>query len=182
MSELDALPVQASLAACLLAGAIRVWLGRVAWLDRDEPGTTEVALYLLCGGGISLLYAVRVTAASELAMVVALNLSTPIVATVPGVWMAFALCAYGLCVAGILVVVDLNRRTGNRYRLQTFVILLGTLFPSLSGIVTLVDVGSCVHLAWYPTGLVVHGVFLLGPASGSGRSTPPSSRATRRSR
>ena len=227
MSELGALPVQAYLAACLLAGAIGLWLGRVAWLDRDEPGTTEVALYLLCGGGISLLYAVRVAAASELAMVVALNLSTPLVAAVPGVWMAFVLAfsghdqwrtenrtvalavlpfvwvlaawssathglsrrslsavtegpftllsfgpgvadaafvlyAYGLCVAGILVVIDLYRRTGNRYRLQTFVILLGTLFPLLGGVVTLVDVGSYAHLAWYPTGLVVHGVFLYG--------------------
>lgn len=227
MSDLGALPVQAYLAACLLAGAIGLWLGRVAWLDRDEPGTTEVALYLFCGGGISLLYAVRVAAASELAMVVALNLATPLLAAVPGVWMAFVLAfsghdrwrtenrtvalavppfvwvlaawssathglarrsltavtegpftllsfdigiadaafilyAYGLCVAGILVIVDLYRRTGNRYRLQTFVILLGTLFPFLGGMVTLVTVGSYAHLAWYPTGLVVHGVFLYG--------------------
>ncbi|WP_128904504.1 sensor histidine kinase [Halorubrum amylolyticum] len=227
MSDLGALPVQAYLAACLLAGVIGIWLGRVAWVDRDEPGGTEVALYLFCGGAVSLLYAVRVASASELAMVVALNLSTPLVAAVPGVWMAFVLAfsghdrwrtenrtvalaapafvwvltawssgthelsrrgltavadgpftllsfglgladaafvlyAYALCVAGVLVVVDLYRRTGNRYRLQTFVILLGTLFPFLGGIVTVVDVGSYAHLAWFPTGLVVHGVFLYG--------------------
>ena len=227
MSELGALPVQAYLAACLLAGLIGLGLGYVAWGDRDEPGGTEVALYLLCGGAISLLYAVRVASGSELAMVVALNLSTPLVAAVPGVWMAFVLAfsghdrwrtenrtvalaapafvwvltawssgthglsrrsltavvegpftllsfgigivdaafvlyAYGLCIAGVLVVVDLYRRTGNRYRLQTFVILLGTLFPFLGGIVTVVDVGSYANLAWFPTGLVIHGVFLYG--------------------
>ncbi|PAU82545.1 PAS domain-containing sensor histidine kinase [Halorubrum salipaludis] len=227
MSDLGALPVQAYLAACLLAGVIGLGLGYVAWTDREEPGGTEVALYLLCGGGISLLYAVRVASASELAMVVALNLSTPLVAAVPGIWMAFVLAfsghdrwrtenrtvalaappfvwvlaawssgthglsrraltavvegpftllsfelgiadvafvlyAYGLCIAGVLVVVDLYRRTGNRYRLQTFVILLGTLFPFLGGIVTVVDVGSYANLAWFPTGLVVHGVFLYG--------------------
>jgi len=44
MSDLGALPVQAYLAACLLAGVIGVWLGRVAWVDRDEPGGTEVSL------------------------------------------------------------------------------------------------------------------------------------------
>ena len=227
MSDLGALPVQAYLAACLLAGVIGLALGYVAWTEREEPGGTEVALYLLCGGGISLLYAVRVATASELGMVVALNLSTPLVAAVPGIWMAFVLAfsghdrwrtenrtvalavpafvwvlaawssgthglsrrsltavsegpftllsfglgiadaafvlyAYGLCIAGILVVVDLYRRTGNRYRLQTFVILLGTLFPFLGGIVTVVDVGSYANLAWFPTGLVVHGVFLYG--------------------
>lgn len=227
MSDLGALPVQAYLAACLLAGVIGVWLGRVAWVDRDEPGGTEVSLYLFCGGAVSLLYAVRVASASELAMIVALNLSTPLVAAVPGIWMAFVLAfsghdrwrtenrtvalaappfvwvltawssgthglsrrslaavvegpftllsfglgiadvafvlyAYGLCIAGVLVVVDLYRRTGNRYRLQTFVILLGTLFPFLGGIVTVVDVGSYAHLAWFPAGLVVHGVFLYG--------------------
>jgi len=227
MSELGALPVQAYLAACLLAGLIGLGLGYVAWGDRDEPGGTEVALYLLCGGAISLLYAVRVASGSELAMVVALNLSTPLVAAVPGVWMAFVLAfsghdrwrtenrtvalaapafvwvltawssgthglsrrsltavvegpftllsfgigivdaafvlyAYGLCIAGVLVVVDLYRRTGNRYRLQTFVILLGTLFPFLGGIVTVVDIGSYANLAWFPTGLVIHGVFLYG--------------------
>ncbi|EMA59289.1 sensor histidine kinase [Halorubrum lipolyticum] len=227
MSDLGALPVQAYLSACLLAGVIGVWLGYVAWTDRDEPGGTEVALYLFCGGGVSLLYALRVASASELAMVVALNLSTPLLAAVPGIWMAFVLAftghdrwrtenrtvalaapafvwvltawssgthglarrslsavvegpfallsfglgvadaafvvyAYGLCLAGVLVVVDLYRRTGNRYRLQTFVILLGTLFPFLGGIVTVVDAGSYANLAWFPTALVVHGVFLYG--------------------
>jgi signal transduction histidine kinase len=227
MSDLGALPVQAYLAACLLAGIIGLGLGYVAWTDREQPGGAEVALYLLCGGGVSLLYAVRVASASDLAMIVALNLSTPLVAAVPGLWMAFVLAfsghdrwrtenrtvalatpafvwvltawssathglsrrgltavtegpfsllsfglgvadaafvlyAYGLCVAGVLVVVDLYRRTGNRYRLQTFVILLGTLFPFLGGIVTVVDVGSYADLAWFPTGLVVHGVFLYG--------------------
>jgi signal transduction histidine kinase len=227
MSDLGALPVQAYLAACLLAGVIGLGLGYVAWTDREEPGGTEVALYLFCGGAVSLLYAVRVASASELAMIVALNLSTPFVAAVPGIWMAFVLAfsghdrwrtenrtvalaipafvwvltawssgthglsrrglaavvegpftllsfglgiadaafvlyAYGLCIAGVLVVVDLYRRTGNRYRLQTFVILLGTLFPFLGGIVTVVDVGSYANLAWFPAGLVVHGVFLYG--------------------
>ncbi|MDZ5811866.1 histidine kinase N-terminal 7TM domain-containing protein [Halorubrum sp. AD140] len=227
MSDLGALPVRAYLAACLLAGVIGLWLGRVAWRERDQPGGTEVALYLLCGGGISLLYAVRVVSASELVMVVALNLATPLVAAAPGIWLAFALAfaghdrwrtenrivalatpafvwvllawsrdthglsrrslepvvegpfsllsfglgpadvgfllyAYGLCVVGALVVVDLYRRTGNRYRLQTFVILLGTLVPFLAGIVSVVDVGSYASLAWYPTALVVHGVFLYG--------------------
>jgi len=95
MSDLGALPVQAYLAACLLAGVIGVWLGRVAWVDRDEPGGTEVSLYLFCGGAVSLLYAVRVASASELAMIVALNLSTPLVAAVPGIWMAFVLAFSG---------------------------------------------------------------------------------------
>ena len=227
MSDLGALPVQAYLAACLLAGVIGLGLGSVAWADREEPGGTEVALYLLCGGGISLLYAVRVASASELAMAVALTLSTPLVAAAPGVWMAFVLAfsgrdrwrteyrtvalaapafvwvvaawssgthelsrrglaavtdgpfsllAFGLGIAdaafvlyasalglaGVLVVVELYRRTGNRYRLQTFVILLGTLFPLFGGIITVVDVGSYANLAWFPTGLVVHGVFLYG--------------------
>ncbi|MFD1569584.1 histidine kinase N-terminal 7TM domain-containing protein [Halorubrum laminariae] len=227
MSDLGALPVQAYLVACLLAGSIGLCLGRVAWRDRREPGGTEVALYLLCGGGISLLYGVRVASGSELVMLVALNLATPLVAAVPGIWMAFVLAfsgrdqwrteerivalaapafvwvltawssathglsrrslrsvvegpfsllsfglgpadwafvlyAYALCLAGALVVIDLYRRTGNRYRLQTFVILLGTLFPFLAGIVTVVDVGSYANLAWFPAALVVHGVFLYG--------------------
>ncbi|WP_144797113.1 sensor histidine kinase [Halorubrum depositum] len=227
MSDLGALPVRAYLAACLLAGIIGLWLGRVAWRDRDQPGGTEVALYLLCGGGISLLYAVRVASASELVMVVTLNLATPLVAAVPGIWTAFTLAfaghdrwrtehrivalatppflwvllawssathglsrrslaavvegpfsllsfglgladigfvlyAYGLCVVGVLVVADLYQRTGNRYRLQTFVILLGTLFPFLAGIATVVDLGSYANLAWFPSALVVHGVFLYG--------------------
>jgi len=177
-------------------------------------------------------------------MIVALNLSTPLVAAVPGIWMAFVLAfsghdrwrtenrtvalaappfvwvltawssgthglsrrslaavvvegpftllsfglriadvafvlyaAYGLCIAGVLVVVDLYRRTGNRYRLQTFVILLGTLFPFLGGIVTVVDVGLRARTSrgsrggsWSTASSCT------GPSSGSGRSTPPSSR------
>jgi len=227
MSDLGALPVRAYLAACLLAGVVGLWLGRVAWRERDQPGGTEVALYLLCGGGISLLYAVRVASPSELVMTVTLNLATPLVAAVPGLWTAFTLAfaghdqwrterrtvalatppfvwvllawssathglsrrsigavvegpftllsfdlgladvafvlyAYALCVAGVLVVADLYRRTGNRYRLQTFVILLGTLFPFLGGIATVVDLGSYADLAWFPPALVVHGVFLYG--------------------
>ena len=227
MSDFGALPVQAYLAACLLSGVIGLWLGRVAWRERDQPGGVEVALYLLCGGGISILYAVRVASASELVMTVALNLATPLLAAVPVLWIAFALAftgrdrwrtenrivalavpafvwvllawssethglarpsltavvegpftllsfglgpasvafvlyAYGLCAAGILIVIDLYERTGNRYRLQTFVILLGTLFPFLAGIVTIVDLGSYANLEWYPTALVVHGVFLYG--------------------
>ncbi|WP_280587825.1 histidine kinase N-terminal 7TM domain-containing protein, partial [Halorubrum sp. Boch-26] len=227
MSDLGALPVRAYLAACLLAGIIGLWLGRVAWRDRDQPGGTEVALYLLCGGGISLLYGVRVASASELVMTVTLNLATPLVAAVPGLWTAFTLAfaghdqwrtehrtvalatppfawvllawssathglsrrslaavvegpftllsfelgladigfllyAYALCVVGVLVVVDLYQRTGNRYRLQTFVVLLGTLFPFLGGIVTVVHLGSYANLAWFPSALVVHGVFLYG--------------------
>jgi len=234
MSDLGALPVQAYLAACLLAGVIGVWLGRVAWVDRDEPGGTEVSLYLFCGGAVSLLYAVRVASASELAMIVALNLSTPLVAAVPGIWMAFVLAfsghdrwrtenrtvalaappfvwvltawssgthglsrrslaavvegpftllsfglgiadvafvlyAYGLCIAGVLVVVDLYRRTGNRYRLQTFVILLGTLFPFLGGIVTVVDVGSYARLSrGSRRGSWSTASSCTGPSSGSG--------------
>jgi len=227
MSDLGALPVQAYLAACLLSGIIGLWLGRVAWHERDQPGGVEVALYLLCGGGISILYAVRVATASELVMTVALNLATPLLAAIPVLWIAFALAfagrdrwrteegvvalaapaflwvllawssgthglarpsltavvegpftllsfglgpasvafvlyAYGLCIAGVLVVIDLYERTGNRYRLQTFVILLGTLFPFLAGLVTVVDLGSYANVEWYPTGLVVHGVFLYG--------------------
>lgn len=227
MSDLGALPVRAYLVACLLAGIIGLWLGRVAWAERDQPGGTEVALYLLFGGGISLLYAGRIAAASELAMTVALNLATPLVGAAPVVWIAFVfaftghdrwrtehrivalatpsfvwvllawssgthglsrrtltavvegpftllsfglgpadvaflLYAAGLCIAGVLLVVDLYRRTGNRYRLQTFVILLGTLFPLFAGAVTVVDVGSYANVAWFPTSLVVHGVFLYG--------------------
>ncbi|WP_435074634.1 histidine kinase N-terminal 7TM domain-containing protein [Halorubrum sp. HHNYT27] len=227
MSDLGALPVQAYLAACLLAGVIGLWLGRLAWRERDQPGGTEVALYLLCGGGISVLYAVRVASASELAMVVSLNLATPLVAAMPGLWTAFTLAfaghdqwrtehrtvalatppfvwvllawssathglsrrsfgvvaegpftllsfelgvadlgfllyAYVLCVVGVLVVVDLYQRTGNRYRLQTFVILLGTLFPFLGGLLTVIDLGSYANIVWFPSALVIHGVFLYG--------------------
>ncbi|TKX45966.1 histidine kinase N-terminal 7TM domain-containing protein [Halorubrum sp. ARQ200] len=227
MSDLGALPVQAYLTACLLAGGIGLWLGRVAWRERDEPGGIEVALYLLCGGGASLLYALRVAAPGEVAMRVALNLSTPLMGALPVLWTLFALAftghdrwrtenrivalatpafvwvllawssathglarrsvapvtegpftllgyglgpagglfvllAYGLCVAGAFLVVDLYERTGNRYRLQTFVVLLGTLFPFLAGIATFVDVGSYANLSWLPTAFVIHGVFLYG--------------------
>jgi signal transduction histidine kinase len=227
MSDLGALPVQAYLIACLLAGGIGLWLGRVAWLERDEPGGLDVALYLLCGGGISLLYALRVAAPGEVAMTVALSLATPLLGAMPVLWIlfvlafigrdrrrtedrivalatpafvwvllawssgthglarrsvapvvdgpfsllgyefgpaggAFVLLAYAACVAGALPVVDLYERTGNRYRLQTFVVLLGTLFPFLAGIATFVDMWSYAHLSWLPTAFVVHGVFLYG--------------------
>ncbi|QAU12299.1 PAS domain-containing sensor histidine kinase [Halorubrum sp. BOL3-1] len=227
MSDLGALPVRAYLTACLLAGVIGLWLGRVAWRERDEPGGIEVALYLLCGGGVALLYAVRIAARGETAMTVALNLATPLVGAFPVLWITFALAfagherwrtedrivalatpafvwvllawssethglarrsvtsvsdgpftllgyglgpvggayvllAYGLCVAGALLVVDLYERTGNRYRLQTFVVLLGTLFPFLAGVATFVDLGSYASLSWLPTAFVIHGVFLYG--------------------
>jgi len=227
MSDLGALPVQAYLTACLLAGVIGLWLGRVAWRERDQPGGLEVALYLLCGGGISLLYALRIAASGEVAMTVALNLATPLLGALPVLWILFALAftghdrwrtenrivalatpafvwvllawssgthglargpvtpvvdgpftllgyglgpvggayvllAYGLCVAGALLVVDLYERTGNRYRLQTFVVLLGTLFPFLAGVATFVDTGSYSDLSWLPTAFVIHGVFLYG--------------------
>ena len=227
MSDLGALPVQAYLTACLLAGGIGLWLGRVAWLDRDEPGGLEVALYLLSGGAVSVLYAVRIAAPGETAMTVALNLATPLMGALPVLWMAFVLAfaghdrwrtenrivalaapafvwvllawssgthglarrsvtpvtdgpftllgyglgpaggafvlfGYALCVVGALLVVDLYERTGNRYRLQTFVILLGTLFPFLAGAATVIDVGSFAHLSWLPTAFVIHGVFLYG--------------------
>ena len=227
MSDFGALPVQAYLIACLLAGGIGLWLGRVAWMERDEPGGIEVALYLLCGGGVALLYALRIAARGEVAMRVALNLATPLIGAIPVLWTLFALAftghdrwrtenrivalstpgfvwvllawssathglarrsvapvtdgpfsllgyelgpaggayvllAYGLCVAGALLVVDLYERTGNRYRLQTFVVLLGTLFPFLAGVATFVDVGSYANLSWLPTAFVIHGVFLYG--------------------
>ena len=227
MSDLGALPVRAYLTACLLAGVIGLWLGRVAWGERDEPGGLEVALYLLCGGGVSLLYALRVAAPGETAMTVALNLATPLLGALPVLWMTFALAftgherwrtenrivalatpafvwvllawssgthglarrsvtpvadgpftllgyglgpaggafilfGYALCIAGAFLVVDLYERTGNRYRLQTFVVLLGTLFPFLAGIATFVDVGSYANLSWLPTAFVIHGVFLYG--------------------
>ncbi|OYR63365.1 sensor histidine kinase [Halorubrum ezzemoulense] len=227
MSDLSALPVQAYLTACLLAGVIGLWLGRVAWRERDEPGGLEVALYLLSGGGASLLYGLQIAASGELAMRVALSLATPLLGALPVLWMAFALAftgrerwrtenrivalatpafvwvllawssgthglarrsvapvadgpftllgyglgpaggafvlfAYALCLAGASLVVDLYDRTGNRYRLQTFVVLLGTLFPFLAGAVTFVDVGSYGDLSWLPTAFVIHGVFLYG--------------------
>ncbi|OYR56058.1 sensor histidine kinase [Halorubrum halodurans] len=74
----------------------------------------------------------------------------------------FVVYAYGLYAAGLLVIVDLYRRTGNRYRLQTFVALLGTLFPLLAGIATVVDFGSYPTVDWTPAAFVVHGVFLYG--------------------
>jgi len=175
-------------------------------------------------------------------MIVALNLSTPLVAAVPGIWMAFVLafsghdrwrtenrtvalaappfvwvltawssgdprardarwqpssrgrsrcsrsgsgsrmwrsyCTPTGCVSPVSSSWSIcTGRTGNRYRLQTFVILLGTLFPFLGGIVTVVDVGSYAHLAWFPAGSWSTASSCTGPSSGSGRSTPPSSRA-----
>ena len=95
MSDLGALPVQAYLTACLLAGGIGLWLGRVAWHERDEPGGIEVALYLLCGGGASLLYALQVAAPGEVAMTVALNLATPLLGALPVLWILFALAFTG---------------------------------------------------------------------------------------
>lgn len=74
----------------------------------------------------------------------------------------FLLYAYGLYATGILVIVDLYRRTGNRYRLQTFVALLGTLFPILAGVATVADFGSYSTVDWTPAAFVVHGVFLYG--------------------
>ena len=74
----------------------------------------------------------------------------------------FLVYAYGLYAAGILVIVDLHRRTGNRYRLQTFVALLGTLFPLLAGVATVADFGSYSTIDWTPAAFVVHGVFLYG--------------------
>ena len=227
MSDLGALPVQAYLLACLLAGVVGLWLGRVAWSERDEPGRLEVSLYLVGGGLLSVLYAIRVASESQTLMVVALQLSTPVLAAMPAVWLyfafayagwddwrtesrvvavltpvflwillawssrthglahrsfeavpdgpfslielvpglatvAFVLYAYGLFLFGLLVVVDLYQRTGNRYRLQTFVILLGALFPLLAGLVTVIDFGSYAHLEWAPAAFVVHGVFLYG--------------------
>ncbi|WP_418280664.1 histidine kinase N-terminal 7TM domain-containing protein [Halorubrum sp. DTA98] len=227
MSDLGALPVQAYLLACLLAGGLGLWLARQSWLEREEPGGVEVTFYLACGGAFSLLYAVRVAGSSPSVMSVATQLSTPLLAAMPVlfasftfayaghdrfrtergivalaapafVWtmvawssrthglarrsfepvtdgpftllelglgpvgLAFVLYAYALYFAGIVVIVDLYRRTGNRYRLQTFVALLGTLFPLLAGFVTVVDVGSFAHLDWTPVGFVLHGVFLYG--------------------
>ncbi|MES3161908.1 MAG: histidine kinase N-terminal 7TM domain-containing protein [Halorubrum sp.] len=227
MSDLGALPVQAYLLACLLAGAVGLLLGRVAWNERDESGRLEVTLYLVGGGLLSLLYAVRVASGSDTVMIVALQLSTPVLAAMPVFWLyfafayagwdewrseyrivavvtpaflwvllawssrthelarrsfatisdgpfslvelgigpagaAFVLYGYGLYLFGLLVVFDLYRRTGNRYRLQTSVILLGTLFPLVGGLATVVDFGSYTRLEWMPTAFVVHGVFLYG--------------------
>ena len=227
MSDPGALPVQAYLLACLLAGVIGLWLGRVAWTERDEPGRTEVSLYLIGGGLLSVLYAIRVASDDPTTMVVALQASTPILAAMPVLWLfftfahagwdewrtehrivafvtpafmwvllawssrthglarrsfaavadgpftlvelgigpataVFVLYAYGLYLAGLLVVFDFYQRTGNRYRLQTFVALLGTLFPLFAGLVTIVDFGSYAALEWTPAAFVIHGVFLYG--------------------
>ncbi len=227
MSDPGALPVQAYLLACLLSGAIGIWLGRVARAEPAEPGRLEVALYLGGGGLLSLLYAIRVASGDPTTMVVAVQVSTPILAAMPVLWLSFALAfagrdewrterwlvgltapaflwvllawssrthglgrrsfaptvdgpftlvelglgpagvafllyAYGLYVAGALVILDLYRRTGNRYRLQTFVTLLGTLFPLLAGVATALDFGSYATLEWTPVAFVLHGVFLYG--------------------
>jgi len=95
MSDLSALPVQAYLTACLLAGGIGLRLGRVGWHKRDEPGGLEVALYLLCGGGVALLYAARIALPGEVTMTVALNLVTPLVGALPVLWICFALAFTG---------------------------------------------------------------------------------------
>ena len=227
MSDPGALPVQAYLIACLLAGVVGLWLGRVTWTERDEPGRLEVSLYLVSGGLLSLLYAIRIASDDPTTMVVALQTSTPILAAMPVLWLlfafayagwdewrteyrivavvtpafmwvllawssrthelarrsfeavsdgpftliepgigpatvAFVLYAYALYLAGLLVVFDLYQRTGNRYRLQTFVALLGTLFPLLAGLATIVDFGSYATLEWAPAAFVIHGVFLYG--------------------
>ena len=227
MSDPSALPVQAYLLACLLAGAVGLLLGRVAWTERDEAGGLEVSLYLGCAGVVAVLYAVRIASPNPLMMIGALQTATPFLAAMPVLWVAFAfayagrdewrterrlvalstppflwvllawssgthglarrsfepivegpftlvetglgpagiaflLYAYGLYVAGILVIVDLYHRTGNRYRLQTFVALLGTLFPLLAGVATVVDFGSYPTVDWTPAAFVVHGVFLYG--------------------
>lgn len=75
---------------------------------------------------------------------------------------AFVLYAYALYAIGMLIIVDLYRRAGNQYRLQTLVAVLGTLFPLLAGFVTVVDLGSFTYLEWTPIGFVIHGTFLFG--------------------
>ena len=227
MSDPGALPVQAYLLACLLASGIAFWLARQSWTERDEPGGIEVAFYLACGGGFSLLYALRVASSNATVMSAALQLSTPLLAAIPvlfvlfafaytghdgwrserwivalatpaflwvlfawtshthglarrsfspvadgpftlielglgPVGVAFVLYAYALYAVGILAIYELYYRTGNRYRLQTFLALLGTLFPLLAGFATVVDLGSFSHLEWTPVGFVIHGVFLYG--------------------
>ena len=227
MSDLGALPVQAYLLACLLAGGIAFWLARQSWVERDEPGGIEVAFYLACGGGFSMLYALRVASSDATVMSAALQLSTPLLAAMPvlfvlfafayaghdgwrtergivalstpaflwvlfawtshthglarrsfspvsngpftlielglgPVGVAFVLYAYVLYAVGILAIYELYYRTGNRYRLQTFLALLGTLFPLLAGFATISDLGSFSHLEWTPVGFVIHGVFLYG--------------------
>ncbi len=75
---------------------------------------------------------------------------------------AFLLYAYALYLVGVVIVVDVYERIGNRYRLQTFLLLLGTLFPLLAGFVTVFDLGSFGFLDWTPVAFVLHGVFLYG--------------------
>ncbi len=227
MSDLGALPVQAYLLACLLAGGVALWTARHAWADRDEPAGVEVAFYLAAAGLFSLLYAVRIASGDPDRMAIALQLGTPLLAAMPVLWVSFALAyaghdrwrterrivalavpafvwvllawssrthglarrsfeavrdgpfslielgvgpaglafvvyAYVLYFVGVLVVLDLYARTGNRYRLQTFLTLLGTLFPLLAGFATVVDLGSFGHLEWTPVAFVVHGAFLYG--------------------
>ena len=227
MSNLAALPVSAYLLACVLAGIVALWVARDAWLERDEPGGTEVAFYLGAAGAISLLYAGRIAASSADWMTISLQLATPLVAAMPILWVSFAfayggydgwrterrivalatpaviwvllawssrthglarrsfepvqdgpftllelglgpaglaflLYAYALYAIGVLVVLDVYYRIGNRYRLQTFLLLLGTLFPLIAGFATVFDVGSFGFLDWTPTAFVLHGVFLYG--------------------
>ena len=225
MSELGALPVQAYLLACLLAGGLGLWVARLAWDEREVPGGVEVALYAGAVGAFALLYSIRVASGSPGVMLFALQVSTPILAAIPVLWFLFALAyaghgqwrtervvvalsapsfvwlvlawssgthglarqslapvsdgpftligtgvgpvgllftlyAYALFVGGIVLLLDLYRRTGNRYRLQTFVAVLGTLFPLLAGVVTVVNVGSFARLEWTPVAFGVHAVFL----------------------
>lgn len=227
MSDLGALPVQAYLLACLLAGGIGLWLAHQSWSEREEPGGVEVVFYLACGGALSLLYALRIASSDPTMMSIAVQLATPILAAMPvlfvlfalryagydgwrterrivalstpaflwvlAAWssrthglarrsfapvsdgsftlielglgpigIAFVLYAYTLYAVGILAIVDLYRRTGNRFRLQTFLALLGTLFPIVAGFATIVDVGSFSHLEWTAVGFVIHGAFLYG--------------------
>lgn len=227
MSDLSALPVQAYLLACLLAGGIGIGLTRHVWTDRDEPGGVEVAFYLASAGAFALLYAVRVASPNPEFMSIATQLGTPFLAAMPVLFVlfslayaghdrfrterwivalsapafgwtlaawssrthglargsfdvvydgpftvlelglapvggAFVLYAYALYVVGVLVLVDLYRRAGNQYRLQTFLAVLGTLFPMLAGFATIVDLGSFAHLEWTPVGFVIHGACLFG--------------------
>ncbi len=227
MSDLGALPVRAYLLTCVLAGVVGLWVARDAWIERNEAGGIEVAFYLAAGGGFSLLYAARIAAPTADWMAIALQLSTPLLAVMPILWISFAfaygghdgwrterrivalatpafvwvllawssrthglarrsfeavsdgpftllelgigpagvaflLYAYALFLAGLVIVVDVYRRIGNRYRLQTFLLLLGTLFPLLAGFVTVFDLGSFGYLDWTPVAFVLHGVFLYG--------------------
>ncbi|SNR25319.1 sensor histidine kinase [Halorubrum vacuolatum] len=75
---------------------------------------------------------------------------------------AFLLYAYALYLVGVLVALDVYHRIGNRYRLQTFLLLLGATFPLVAGVATVFDVGSFGFLDWTPVAFVLHGVFLYG--------------------